>query len=100
MNFVKFLLAGFLDLLLHVFYFVILVQLATILEENLKLNVFSLVIDVDNLHRYPKGTAKVAFIDSQDAWKAISINKVSLRIGNQLKHMEIKLFKKNIHQCY
>ncbi|KAF1743561.1 hypothetical protein MXB_761 [Myxobolus squamalis] len=76
---------------------VFLVQLASILEEHLKVNVFSVVIDVDTVHRYPKGTAKVAFSDSFDAWKAISINKISLRIGNQLKHMEIKLFKKNVH---
>uniref|UniRef100_A0A6B2FW11 Cytoplasmic polyadenylation element-binding protein 4 (Trinotate prediction) n=1 Tax=Myxobolus squamalis TaxID=59785 RepID=A0A6B2FW11_MYXSQ len=73
------------------------VQLAGILEEHLKVNVFSVVIDVDTVHRYPKGTAKVAFSDSFDAWKAISVNKISLRIGNQLKHMEIKLFKKNVH---
>ncbi|KAF0992996.1 hypothetical protein HZS_6710, partial [Henneguya salminicola] len=65
-------------------------QLSGILEEHLKVNVFSVVIDVDNIHRYPKGTSKVTFSDSFDAWKAISINKISLRIGNQLKHMEIK----------
>ncbi|KII73281.1 Cytoplasmic polyadenylation element-binding protein 2 [Thelohanellus kitauei] len=68
-------------------------QLATILEENFKLNVFSVIIDVDNVHRYPKGTAKVTFCDNNDVRKAIAISKISLRIGNQLKHMEIKLFR-------
>lgn len=72
-------------------------QLASILEEYLKVDVFSVVIDVDNQHRYPKGTAKVTFFDALDAWKAISINKISIRMGNQLKHMEIKPFKKNVH---